>query len=680
LSASSRPPNERLSIRERAILTYRYLGWRELARRVLTLPLRPMRRRPGTSIEIEAARRHALRWYEQHGRAVTVVIPTYGAPALVAAAVRSIRRTTDRALVRVVVTDDASAAGHVRALKRVKGIDTLILGEHNAGFAANTNRGLAVADPSHDVVLLNSDVVARNPAWLACLQHAADTQDRVGVVGPKLLYRDARIQHAGVYRNLNAPEWFDHRYRYKAPDHGPANVPAEVLAVTGACMYLTREAREAIGLLDERYGMSYEDIDWCVRCWQAGYRVLYEPAAVLEHPESATRPTQVGVREQVSQDAFWERWGSLLDPERRMVHAPGGGLRIIYVTQDTGLGGGHRDVFEHLNRLVYRGHDAQLFTLDGPPDWFDLRAPVRTFADYEKLTDALADEDAIKVATWWRTAAPVWRASLLRGIPVYLVQDIETSYYPDHELDRDRVLASYREEFTYLTISSWNAARLQELGLRSTLIPPGIDLQTFRPLPGRTPREDVVLALGRSNPLKNFALTASAWQALAERPQLWLFGIEPDLGSAHGARYVLRPTDAAVNELFNDATVFVQTSSHEGFCLPVLEAMAAGCAVVCTDAHGNLDFCVDGENCLMPEPTVKAVAQAISRALADSALREQLVTAGTRTAQQYAWHRRIDALEQFYAGLADADRVGNGSELLGDARSLSAEHPESLDE
>jgi glycosyltransferase involved in cell wall biosynthesis len=56
-----------------------------------------------------------------------------------------------------------------------------------------------------------------------------------------------------------------------------------------------------------------------------------------------------------------------------------------------------------------------------------------------------------------------------------------------------------------------------------------------------------------------------------------------------------------VNELYNKATLFVQTSRHEGFCLPILEAMAAGCPVICTDAHGNRDFSFDGKNCLMVE-------------------------------------------------------------------------------
>jgi glycosyltransferase involved in cell wall biosynthesis len=73
-------------------------------------------------------------------------------------------------------------------------------------------------------------------------------------------------------------------------------------------------------------------------------------------------------------------------------------------------------------------------------------------------------------------------------------------------------------------------------------------------------------------------------------------------------RYVESPDDEQVNELFCQATVFVQTSVHEGFALPPLEAMATGAAVVCTDAHGNRDFCVDGVNCLMPEANAGAMS------------------------------------------------------------------------
>jgi len=563
------------------------------------------------------------------------------------ATVRRMRRTVDPERVRIVVVDDGSAQEHREALGELDGAE-LVLSEENAGYATSVNLGLERAGEHDDVVVMNNDVAAHT-GWLERLQRAAYADDRWGIVAPKLLYPDGRIQSAGSYRNLGAPEWFDHRYRFKPRDHGPADVEAPALAVTGACMYLKRSLLTELGPMDSELPMGFEDVDWCLRAWNGGSQVRYVPSATLTHVESPTRGTEVGERERVSQRRFWERWGDFFDA--REVHAPDGSMRVIYVTEGTGVGGGHRDIFEHLNRLSERGHHVELFTLGPEPDWFPLRVPVRSFSDYDELADALAREDAIKVATWWGTAWAVWLASVTRGRPVYFVQDIETSYYPGNEPLRHQVLASYREEFRYMTISHWNSERLGELGLASELVPPGIDLDNFRPLDLK-PREDVVLAVGRANPLKNLDLTVDAWRALEPRPELWMFGIEPELGQRHKARYLEAPSDAEVNRLMNEATVFVQTSRHEGFCLPLLEAMAAGTPTVCTDAHGNRDFCRDGENCLLVEPHPDAVAGAIRRLLSDPELRARISAEGMRTAAEYAWDRRIDQLEAFLQGVA----------------------------
>jgi len=633
----------------RIYLTYRYRGIRQLLYRTVVFPLRltPLDRILGLGDDPGHGTVEALRWYRAHGRPVTIVIPSYRDAPLVRRLVAALRRTTPRDRVRIIVADDGSGPEHVAALHSIGGIE-VIEGQRNAGFSANVNRGLRAAGDT-DVVLLNSDVVPRR-GWLAALQHAATARPEIGIAAAKLLYPTNRIQYAGTIRNPRAPDWFDHRYRGKPADWGPANVPGPTLAATGACMYLRRRALERIGLFDERYPMGYEDVDYGLRAWEAGMEVVYVPAARLHHLESATRGTVQGERELQSQRVFWQRWGPFFGP--RQVRAADGRLRIVYVTESTIVGGGHRVVFEHLNGLHDRGHDAQLWTLTGAPDWCELRCPVRTFGDYEQLVRALAPLPAIKVATWWRTAAPVWRASVVHGAPAYFVQDIETSYYRDSPAARYAVLDSYRPEFSYLTTSSWNRDRLGELALCSELVSPGIDRRTFRPLAGQRRRTDMVLALGRSLPIKNLSLTLAAWRALpAPRPELVLFGSEPELATEPGIRYVRNPTDAQVNELLNAATVFLQTSEHEGFCLPILEAMATGAAVVCTDAGGNRDFCVDGENCEMPAADVDSVAAALRRLLSDPALRDRLGRAGIDTAARYRWEPALDALERFISSL-----------------------------
>jgi GT2 family glycosyltransferase/glycosyltransferase involved in cell wall biosynthesis len=693
-----RPLGPFANLRRRISLTYTHFGLRTLLFRALTLPLRftPLERRMRLrSHARDQELRSALAWYREHGRPVDVVIPSFRDAERVRALVRSIARTVRPGMARVIVSDDHSGAEHVAALRAIDGIDLVIEAERNTGFAANVNRGLRASHPERDVVVLNSDVEAM-PGWLESLQYAArERHPYVGIVGAQLQYPDGRIQFGGTVRNRDRPEWFDHRYRFKPSDWGPAGRPSPALAVTGACMYVRRDVLDRIGLLDERYAMAYEDVDWCLRAWQAGFGVMYFPAARLVHHESVTRGTVQGEPELASQRAFWERWSDFFDARSVWARAPGEGeagaadpaatsaparpregrLRIAYATEGTGVGGGHRDIFEHLNRLAARGHDVSLYTLDPPPEWFGLRVPVHSFADYDELARALSELDAIKVATWWMTAAPVFRASVVRGLPVYFVQDIETSYYPDHEHARHAVLDSYRPEFRYMTISAWNRERLHELGLDAELIPPGIDLDTFRPRPDVARREDMVLAIGRANPLKNLPLTVAAWKALngrsagVPRPELCLFGVEPELAqgkgvaAAEGVRYVESPDDERVGELFSQATVFVQTSVHEGFALPPLEAMATGAAVVCTDAHGNRDFCRDGVNCLMPAPTTGAVSAALARLLGDSELRAQLGRAGVETAKEYAWELRIDALEAFFERVAASRRMALAGEL-----------------
>lgn len=587
-----------------------------------------------------------LSWYRKNKRKVSIVIPTYNDFQLTKNCIESIRKYSKSEDINIIVVDDASPDKMItKLLKHLPA--TVLERTENGGFAKAVNTGLRQTE-NEDVIILNNDTLVQK-GWLEVLQYWAYSDDTIGIVGPKLIYPDQTIQWAGTFRNQNQKDWFDHYYRNTVADSPETNFSHPVLAATGACMYIKRSVIEKVGLFDENFGMAFEDVDFSLRSWLAEFKVVYCPKSVVIHLESRTRGRKQGKREVDSLNYFWEKWKSWF--EDRPVLSEEGKLKIIYVNQDNGVGGGPRVIFEHLNRLQARGHDVTLFTVDKAPDWFPLSVPVRTFKNYVELKAVLKTEKALKVATWWETSETVWEASLENGIPVFLVQDVESSYYKQDPEYQPKVLSHYRKEFNYLTVSSWDQEKLAELGVDATVVTPGIsEIFTQKNLKRE---EDVLLAVGRSHYLKNFDLTAKAWKLLSKRPKLKLFGTEPRLGKQLNVPYNFKPTDQQVVDLYNQATVFIQTSIHEGFCLPILEAMACGCPVITTNSDGNRDFIFDQKNCLQISKTdPKDVAKKIEKLFADKSLQDKLALEGLKIAESYRWDKKIEELETFYYRLA----------------------------
>ncbi|WP_188741999.1 glycosyltransferase family 4 protein [Agromyces bauzanensis] len=420
-------------------------------------------------------------------------------------------------------------------------------------------------------------------------------------------------------------------------DYRQNEIPRYSLTAGVHGFYATRRAVDRVDLSrNDIAGLSFDEQigAWVQNGWRANIRTL--TFAQVRFPiRQLTVPTKTRAH------ASW------LD-DRRL--DSGAGRRIVFVLNATSISGGIRTVFQQSADLRRRGFDVEIWSLEGQPTWFELDVRVRRFRGYEDLLLALRSEDAIKVATWWETAEVVWLASVNHGLPAYYVQEFETWFYPDELGVRAVVAASYRREFATLTIAGYQQGELADVGVHATVISSGYDAEVFKPLEDVERDSGTVLALGRSFFQKNFEQTRRAWRLLGkDRPQLLLFGSEPGILEDDRTEYVVRPSDAAVNVLYNRATVFVQTSLHEGFGLPLIEAMAAGCPVITTDSHGNRDFCIPGENCVLVEQhDVEGLARAVRELLADPAERDRLRAAGLKTAERYAWAVVMEQIAAYY--------------------------------
>lgn len=171
----------------------------------------------------------------------------------------------------------------------------------NAGFSTANNVGASIAK-GRLLLLLNSDVLPDRPGWLGSLVSFHDAREGVGAVGPKLLYEDDSLQHAGMhfFRAAGEPEWENMHYFKGLHRRLPAaNVARPVPAVTGACLLIDRALYQDMGGLHGRYVQGdYEDSDLCLRLIEAGYENWYAPEAELYHLEGQSYPGSLRQRAQ----------------------------------------------------------------------------------------------------------------------------------------------------------------------------------------------------------------------------------------------------------------------------------------------------------------------------------------------------------------------------------------------
>lgn len=225
---------------------------------------------------------------------VSIIIPFKDQPAYLKKCVQSILAKTAYPNIEVLlVSNNSTQKKTFKCIEQLKQHDSRIkVLEYNVpfNFSRINNWAVKQADGEY-ILLLNNDVEAISEQWLeAMLEHIQ--QNRVGVVGAKLLYPDKTIQHAGVIIGILGVAGHSHRF---CPDTGIGYyyrpvVIQDLSAVTGACLLTRRSLWNKVGGLNEKnLKIAFNDIDYCLKIRKLGYDVVYTPYAKLLHYESKSR-------------------------------------------------------------------------------------------------------------------------------------------------------------------------------------------------------------------------------------------------------------------------------------------------------------------------------------------------------------------------------------------------------
>lgn len=228
------------------------------------------------------------------GKKASIIIPMKDKYELTDACVKSIIKKSSYSNYEVIIIDNNSVEEQTKQwFKEIVELDNRIsVVKYSAEFNWSKINNYGVTKATGDVfVFLNNDTLIISSDWLERLMDNALRQD-AGVVGGLLLYQDETIQHAGVIVGMNG--WADHVFKAEEPIHqmGPYVSPVlnrNVLAVTGACMAVSRDTWDDIGKFDEEFIICGSDVELGLRAYRKGYVNVYNAQVKLYHLESKSR-------------------------------------------------------------------------------------------------------------------------------------------------------------------------------------------------------------------------------------------------------------------------------------------------------------------------------------------------------------------------------------------------------
>lgn len=232
-----------------------------------------------------------------HSKTISIVIVNWKTPRLLAGCLDSILADPRHDHFEIWVVDNASADESVPMLAQRYPSVRVIANTANVGFPKACNQAIAAASGRH-ILLLNPDTLVVGDS-VSVMADFLDEHPDCGAVGPQVLNTDGSLQlacrrsfpdpMAALFRVTNLSRLFPRHplfAKYNLTYQDPSLL-LEVDALSGSCMMVRREAINRVGMLDEDWFMYGEEIDWCWRIKQAGWKIFYNPEAVIYHYHGA---------------------------------------------------------------------------------------------------------------------------------------------------------------------------------------------------------------------------------------------------------------------------------------------------------------------------------------------------------------------------------------------------------
>jgi GT2 family glycosyltransferase len=229
---------------------------------------------------------------------ISIIIVNYNTKELLKQTIESVIATTKDIEYEIIVVDNASKDGSIEMVKEKFPSLRLIQNQYNLGFSKANNIGIKEAIGRY-VLLLNSDTVVIEDCLRECIKYL-DKNNEIGALGCRVELKNGELDRAckrgfptpeaSLYYLLKLDKLF--KYSRKFGQYNLTYLPDDEIndvdCLVGAFMMVRKEVIHKIGLLDEEFFMYGEDIDWCYRIKEAGWKNVYFPVVKIIHYKRAS--------------------------------------------------------------------------------------------------------------------------------------------------------------------------------------------------------------------------------------------------------------------------------------------------------------------------------------------------------------------------------------------------------